>query len=134
MLRTSMRRTELRMLKHPVVCSSSVFLAGIFIYMGLLIHQAAEPEYENRRLSEWLEAFNSNLWFVHATHPSGFTDAAIEKALVTIGERANPFLVRWLQERPSPVTANINTFLDRHVGTRLIRFRFRPVRNRFTRR
>ncbi|MGO8930967.1 MAG: hypothetical protein ACLQU3_29275 [Limisphaerales bacterium] len=62
-----------------------------------LPYQSEEPIYENHRLSEWLAAYRGNLSFPDKQRSFGFTDDQVEKALDAIGEKAFPFLMRWLQ-------------------------------------
>jgi diadenosine tetraphosphatase ApaH/serine/threonine PP2A family protein phosphatase len=59
--------------------------------------QPAEPVWHGHYLSQWLNAYNTNLRFPDETPPrSGFSDAEIEEALNGIGDRALFFLIKWL--------------------------------------
>ncbi len=59
--------------------------------------QPAEPVWRGHALSQWLDAYDSNLRFTDDRAPrSGFSDEEIEQALISIGDRAFPFLIKWL--------------------------------------
>lgn len=99
-----------------------ILLVAIALVLGVLL-TIQEPRYANHSLSEWLDAFDSNLHFPDEQRPrSGFTDEEIEAALHAIGERALPHLMNWLQAKDSPLLLQANALLDRQHW---IDFRFR---------
>ncbi len=76
-----------------------------------LSYQSEEPINKNHRLSEWLAAYRGNLSFPDKERSPGFTDEQVEKALDAIGEKAWPFLIKWLMEDTSTALRAIDGFL-----------------------
>jgi len=97
-------------------------VAALATWAAALLYQSREPRCGNHSLSEWVDAYDTNNRFRDEEPPrSGLTDAQIESALGTIGEKAVPHLLRWAQAKDSPVKLKLNALLDRQ---RWIRFRF----------
>jgi hypothetical protein len=116
-------------MKHIVALALATVIAVFVLWTALLSYQSQEPRYANHRLSEWVDAFDTNQRFSDEISPrSGFTDEEIHKALDAIGEKACPFLMKWLQEKPSPLKDKLNNFLNYHAWTHFIHFRFSPSR------
>lgn len=93
--------------------------AGLMLITVLLMIAAttppAEPEWDGRRLSEWLDIWRSNMVFPpdHGLHPP-FSDAEIETALEGIGTNALPFLKMWaIQPEPDRAKRWINAQLSK---------------------
>jgi HEAT repeat protein len=85
-----------------------LLLAVVGTFVTLLIltwpTDSDEPRYNGRRLSKWLIAYR------HAEDQ----DKAVE-AISAIGTNAIPFLLRWLQEPPSPKRTKIRNALPNWV-------------------
>lgn len=87
--------------------------------------QIQEPRHANHSLSEWLDAFDTNIHFPDEQPPrSGLTDEQIETALNAIGERALPYLLKWLQAKDSRFALQANALLEKQNWTH---FRFRTA-------
>jgi hypothetical protein len=97
-------------------------VSAAVIWAAISLCQMREPAYGKHLLSEWLDAYDTNLRFADEVPTrSGFTDEQIDEALNDIGENAFPQLLRWLQARDSPLKLKINSLLG---GQPWIRFRF----------
>lgn len=67
------------------------------IWLGDQYSLSNEPVWGGHSLSQWLDAYRTNLSFPDETPPrSGFSDEEIGWALNGIGDRAFPFMLNWL--------------------------------------
>jgi hypothetical protein len=92
-----------------------------------------EPSWKGHSLTEWLDAWDTNLranafdtnngWPPGKFLPSEFTDNQIREAVHGIGDRALPLLLRWAEAKPSVLETRVNPFLARLPW---IQFRFAP--------
>lgn len=111
--------------KHRRIWVTCTMLVCAMMASGILWWQTrAEPSYGGQTLSEWLDAYDTNLRFDEEDGRRRFTDAQIERALQVIGDRAWPQLLKWVRARDLPHQGTLNTWLDRQ---RWIRFRFIPA-------
>jgi len=73
-------------------------LVFVTVWLAFATSRPAEPAWAGHPLSEWLDAYDTNLRFPDDNPPrSGFSDLEIEKALDAIKAPALPCLVHWLQ-------------------------------------
>jgi hypothetical protein len=80
-----------------LIAISVVVLLVFAIWLENFGGQPVEPVWRGHSLSQWLDAYDTNLRFPDETPPrSGFSDEEIEQALNGIGDRAFPFLLKWL--------------------------------------
>jgi hypothetical protein len=82
----------------PLIAASVISILVFALWIEKLGSQPSEPVWRGRFLSQWLDDFRTNLSFPDETPPrSGFSDEEIEQALNGIGDRALPFLMKWLK-------------------------------------
>jgi len=76
---------------------------------------SAEPSWNGRSLSEWLEAYDNHNRF-EPNDPRGLRsllgDDEIQLALQEMREEALPVLVHWLKQRPSRLKPRLNGWLN----------------------
>ncbi len=96
--------------------------AAILLGLAVCVSLPREPVWNGHRLSEWLDAYDTNNRFeLGDGRRSTLSDGEIAEAFVGIGDRALPCLRRWLTEKPS----SMNQWLNRMLGRQSwIRFRF----------
>jgi hypothetical protein len=81
-----------------LITASMAFVLGFALWVENVGSQPAEPVWRGHTLSGWLDAYRTNLSFRDENPPrSGFSDAAIKQALDGIGDRARPFLIKWIK-------------------------------------
>lgn len=115
-------------LKHHRILFGLSLMMSSLVISGLLVwHGSAEPTFGGRGLSEWLDEYDNNLRFEEGDGRRKFSDAEIETALNTIGERAFPQLMKWVRAKDSPYRSKLNSLLDRQHW---IRFRFTDAMSR----
>src|SRR6266576_355176 len=85
------------------VCCGCMALAIAFFWPA---HPLSEPEYDGRKLSDWLDYYNkpSRDW-EHQDHAV--------TALRHIGTNALPLLLEWIRNEPSPWRIKLNGTLGR---------------------
>ena len=111
-----------RKFKRYLGLGSLSMISAVVLWAASSLFQSREPVYQNRRLSEWLDAYSSNLSFTDEQPPrSGFKDEQIFEALNAIDLKALPHLLRWVQARDSQLSKKLNAMLGRQPW---IRFRF----------
>jgi hypothetical protein len=82
--------------RHFIAASILLILVSA-IWLGKQSSLPNEPIWRGHSLSQWLDAYRTNLSFPDETPPrSGFSDEEIARALNGIGNRAFPFLLNWL--------------------------------------
>jgi len=74
-------------------------LALVWVLLG-----KREPRYQGRTLSYWLERREQ---FVKARRPSSAGQDESQKAILTIGTNAIPWLLAWIRYEPNPVPQSI---------------------------
>jgi hypothetical protein len=100
--------------KRFIIVALIFFLAST-IWLGKCNSLPSEPVWRGHSLSQWLDAYRTNLSFPDETPPrSGFSDEEIAAALNGIGDQALPFLMKWLQIKTDNVWRwNVNVWLFR---------------------
>jgi len=87
---------------------------GLIIWLAVSCFPASEPVWNGHRLSEWLEAYDSNSRFDEGDgRRSTFSDEEIDQAICEIGPAALPSLRGWLTAKPSRLKPRLNRLLDR---------------------
>ncbi len=99
-----------------------VCLGALVVALCLNPRLRPEPSWKGHSLSEWLDAWDTNLRWPDENPPrSGFTDEQIDEAVQGIGDRALPFLIKWLQAKPGMLETRLSPLLARQQW---IRYRF----------
>lgn len=107
---------------HRIHFGHAIMLAAI-VGSGVLVwHESAEPIYGGHRLSEWLDAYDTNLRFDEEDGRRVFSDTEIDTALNAIGEKALPQLLKWVRAKDLPYQRKLNALLERQPW-----IRFRPT-------
>jgi hypothetical protein len=97
-------------------------MIAVVICAGVRWYQSREPSFNGRRLSEWLDAYDTNWRFSGEQTPrSGFTDAEIDAALESIGSKAFPHLLGWLRAKDPPYHDRLNALLARFYPSQQVR-------------
>jgi hypothetical protein len=99
--------------------------------LGLNPRLRPEPSWKGHSLTEWLDAWDTNLraaafdtnngWPPGKFPPSALTDDQIDDAVHGMGKRALPFLLKWAEAKPSVFETGVNPLLERLPW---IQFRF----------
>ncbi|HEY5910216.1 MAG TPA: hypothetical protein VJA21_06385 [Verrucomicrobiae bacterium] len=106
---------------HRILLGLSALVSAILTSGVLVWHESAEPIYRGHCLSEWLDAYDTNLRFEEGDGRRKFNDAEIETALNALGESVLPRLLKWVRAKDFPYQRKANRLLERQ---RWIRFRF----------
>jgi hypothetical protein len=99
-------------------------VAALVIWAGVSLYQSREPAYRGHFLSEWLDAYDTNLRFEEGDGRRKFSDAEIETALNALGQSALPQLLKWVRAKDFPYQTKVNRLLERQ---RWIRLRFKDA-------
>src|SRR5262245_59418301 len=86
-----------------------LLLIGVLVVMGVLIavlSRPAEPEYQGRRLSDWI--------IIYASERNAREEA--KDAISHVGTNALPWLVKWIQYEPPPWKIKLNALLGKRFS------------------
>ena len=94
----------------------SLACAAVALALFLIFTREREPEYQGRRLSEWLERYRET----QSSQDINDSEAAIR----IIGTNALPYFLKWIADEPRAwrisVSTNLPAFLDRPPVNRWI--------------
>src|SRR5215510_13709512 len=78
-----------------------LLLIGAVVVIGVLVAVVSgprEPEYNGRKLSEWVDDYNRDAWY--SSYRKFHSQVAAEEAIKHAGTNALPWLLEWIQYEP----------------------------------
>jgi hypothetical protein len=106
---------QLSVSKKKSISTLIIIIALASITMLIRSHFRAEPSYDGKSLSEWIELYEE----AHTPGSSAFANGyematQSESAVKTIGSNAVPTLLKWVQMRKAPAREFLNNCLGIH--------------------
>jgi hypothetical protein len=93
-----------------------VIVGGVLLVGWLMLRPTGpkEPSYQGRKLSAWLNVYDSAQANYQNYQNNEATKQEAGRAIKKIGTNAIPTLLKWAQTKDSPLITKLNSWLDKH--------------------